>query len=154
MGLFGDYGIPGQSAPASLKHSKMSLQEFAQYLSIPGQSAPASLKQERYFDIAKPLLRMHSGAVCPGLIEANLNFHPFCETGKQHSGAVCPGLIEAMRQRKDNEDGQSIPGQSAPASLKQRGWRSGKHGRSVHSGAVCPGLIEARMIWHHPKLPE
>ena len=63
-----------------------------------------------------------------------------------HSGAVCPGLIEALQpnymlfQRMS-----SIPGQSAPASLKQaHEMLSDAIEMTTHSGAVCPGLIEAR----------
>ena len=63
-----------------------------------------------------------------------------------HSGAVCPGLIEA----KGGFDRfpilcPRIPGQSAPASLKRTGGRRSVPAKPVHSGAVCPGLIEAAL---------
>ena len=63
----------------------------------------------------------HSGAVCPGLIEANLACGRLRRNRAAHSGAVCPGLIEAY----------------LTVDLVS--------GVVAHSGAVCPGLIEARL---------
>ena len=64
-----------------------------------------------------------------------------------HSGAVCPGLIEAgRRQERLSTAARCIPGQSAPASLKQNILESSLLSTRVHSGAVCPGLIEARSV--------
>ena len=85
---------------------------------IPGQSAPASLKQ-----LPQPALR---------------------EFLERHSGAVCPGLIEAPPWRPASPGSHSgIPGQSAPASLKLADLIRLERNIAAHSGAVCPGLIEA-----------
>ena len=61
-----------------------------------------------------------------------------------HSGAVCPGLIEASVWIADSQDLEiGIPGQSAPASLKPTELVGSAESPLSHSGAVCPGLIEA-----------
>ena len=60
------------------------------------------------------------------------------------SGAVCPGLIEAENKyRKIISQSSSFPGQFAPASLKRSLGDPPVGILSRFSGAVCPGLIEA-----------
>ena len=87
---------------------------------IPGQSAPASLKRIRGGRRRRARDR-HSGAVCPGLIEAFNSSGILVSSFGRHSGAVCPGLIEApFSFPKWNTSTSSIPGQSAPASLKRQ----------------------------------
>ena len=135
---------------------------------IPGQSAPASLKQQRHNRI-HPVHSRNTGAVCPGLIEAyDLpeydQIHHFGNTGavcpglieasksrrwtcplSGNTGAVCPGLIEARRSSAvAPRSAPGIPGQSAPASLKLEIREIADHLAGGNTGAVCPGLIEAR----------
>ena len=69
--------------------------------------------------------------------------HPV-ELAAVHSGAVCPGLIEAAFAILLSKKARAgIPGQSAPASLKPTSPKILLSRHLAHSGAVCPGLIEA-----------
>ena len=87
---------------------------------------------------------MNSGAVCPGLIEAQDALDDRF-LAQLNSGAVCPGLIEAGSSFGSGvRRVHGIPGQSAPASLKRAAFPTDKTlEQRQNSGAVCPGLIEA-----------
>ena len=136
------------------------------FQSIPGQPAPASLKLARLPDLE--LTCPHSGAACPGLIEARHRSSARQCSRALHSGAACPGLIEAGRiwrpgvgmaagipgqpapaslkpspASESNGAESSIPGQPAPASLKLSRRPEFPQSFERHSGAACPGLIEA-----------
>ena len=117
---------------------------------IPGQPAPASLKPNNRRWMPRRC-RWNSGAACPGLIEAGGQELVHQPVPRRNSGAACPGLIEAIKRLAALCSAwPGIPGQPAPASLKQRGRPRHVQFRDRNSGAACPGLIEARAASNLP----
>ena len=60
-----------------------------------------------------------------------------------NTGAACPGLIEAGARSGRSARPRRIPGQPAPASLKQDFALRAAGRIQPNTGAACPGLIEA-----------
>ena len=117
--------IPGQPAPASLKPTIHGATESPADR-IPGQPAPASLKL-RHSSNPCVWAEAHSGAACPGLIEAGGVEQLDLVRHAAHSGAACPGLIEAQRWKATLRiTSGRIPGQPAPASLKLKTGNLGR----------------------------
>ena len=90
---------------------------------------------------------MHSGAVCPGLIEAHARPNDIGPLGQRIPGQSAPASLKHGDRERQFIDTACIPGQSAPASLKRGFLPTHSPAHSLHSGAVCPGLIEASLLY-------
>ena len=86
-------------------------------MSIPGQSAPASLKPDHDYKLLSGNVR-HSGAVCPGLIEARFERSACPAWRGRIPGQSAPASLKPMPRSHPQHLAGRIPGQSAPASLK------------------------------------